>query len=239
MRRWLLLLPLLGLTACNAAAPFVTTVGMLKPGATLVIRAGEATISAYQPAVGQRRDLFTIAATAPAKGPPPPPPHLRPEPRYGVVVTAPGRLATLLVRVPDGVDLVVQSLQGDVNVTDITGNARLFTRRGNVTAMLPGYAEASTGDGDVSVTMGAVRWPGTLHFSTPRGDIELRINPKAALRVRLHTGDGTLFTDFGLRGVSNGASETIDADINGGSAQRIDVETESGAIRLLRLQPQA
>ncbi len=58
------------------------------------------------------------------------------------------------------------------------------------------------------------------------------------MQRRLHTENGTLFTDFGLRGVSNRASETIEGDINGGGMQRIDVETLNGAIRLLRLQPQ-
>jgi len=217
----------------------MTTVGVLKPGATLVVRAGEATVNAFAPASGQRRDLFTIAATALPKGPQPPPPQLRPEPPAGVIVSAPGKLASLLVRVPDGVDFVVQSLQGDVNVTDITGNARLFTGRGNVTAMLPGFLQAATGDGNLSLTMGALRWPGTLHFSTPRGDVELWVNPKAAFHVRLHTDNGTLFTDFGLVGTSSGSAETIDAQVNGGSAQAIDVESGAGAIRLLRLKPQA
>jgi DUF4097 and DUF4098 domain-containing protein YvlB len=47
-----------------------------------------------------------------------------------------------------------------------------------------------------------------------------------------------LFTDFDLRGTSSGRAETIDGSVNGGTAQRIDVETSSGAIRLLRMQPQ-
>ncbi|MGA8326928.1 MAG: DUF4097 family beta strand repeat-containing protein [Candidatus Cybelea sp.] len=236
MRVSVLLLLLGILAACSTAAPYVTTVGILKPGATLAVRAGSGTVNAYQPAAGQPRDLFTIAATALPKSSPAPP-QLRPMP-HGVFVTAPQPLSSLLVRVPDGVTLDVDSRKGDVNVTDIPGSARILAERGNVNVMLPGYAQAATGEGNVSVTMGAATWPGTLRFSARRGDIVLRISAKAAFGVHLRTGGGVLFTDFGLRGTSSGGAETIDGSVNGGTTQRIDVETSSGAIRLLRLQPQ-
>lgn len=223
--------------ACSSPAPYVTTIGILKPGATLVVRVDSATVNAYQPATGQRRDLFTIAATALPRGTPPPPPHLRAAP-LGLVVRAPGTLESLLVRVPDGVNLVVESRGGDVNVTDITGNARVVAQRGNVDVKLSGYAQAAVGRGNLSVMMGATDWPGTLHFSTQRGDVEVWIRANAAFGVHLHTNDGVLFTDFGLRGTSNAAAETIDGSVGGSSTHRIYVETSAGAIRLLRLQPQ-
>jgi hypothetical protein len=223
--------------ACSATPPYATTVGVLKPGATLVLRVGQATVNAYQPVTGQRRNLFTLSATALPKATPPPAPRLRVAP-LGVTVNAPDPLASLLVRVPDGVNLVVNSQRGDVNVTDIDGNARIVALKGNVNAMLPGYVQAAVGSGNLSVTMGSTDWPGTLRFSTQHGDIELRVSAKAAFGVHLHTGDGTLFTDFALRGTSQGSAETIDGRINGGGGHGIDVEAANGTIRLLRLQPQ-
>ncbi len=240
MNARLLLLPLLPLLAsvgCSATAPYVTTVGILKPGTTLTIRVGNAPLNVYQPEVRQRRDLFTIAATALPKGTPAPAPRLA-STRGGVTVSAPNPLGSLLVRVPDRTNLTVESQRGDVNVTDITGNARIVAQHGNVALMLPGYAQAVVGEGNLAVTMGSSDWPGTLHFSTQRGDVELRVSGNAAFTVRLHTDNGTLFTDFALRGVSNGRSETIDGAVNGGGDRRLDVETASGAIRLLRMQPQ-
>ncbi len=220
---------------CSTPSPYVTTVGILKPGATLAVRVDSATVNAYQPTSGQRRDLFTIAATALPRGTPPPAPFLRPAP-FGVVVRARGNLNSLLVRVPDGVNLVVESRSGDVNVTDITGNARVAAQHGNVDLKLSGYAQAATGRGNLSVMMGATDWPGTLHFSTQRGDVEVWIGAKA-FNAHLHTGDGVIFTDFGLRGAPNRNAETIDGSVGGGSERRVDVETSAGAVRLLRLQP--
>jgi hypothetical protein len=227
----------LAAAGCSSLSPYVTTVGVLKPPATLTVRVGNAPVSVFAPAAAQHRDLFTISATAIPKGTPPPPPRMMPAAR-GVVLDAPNRLAALLVRVPDGVNVAIESRNGDVNVTDITGNARVAAAAGNVTVMLPGYAQAAVGRGNLSITMGATRWPGTLHFSSQRGDIALWISGKAACTVHLHTDDGTLFTDFGLLGVSSGRAETIDGNVNGGGASHIDVEATSGAIRLLRLQPQ-
>jgi hypothetical protein len=237
-RLLLLLLVALGLSACNAASPYVSTVGVLKPGNTLTVRVAGAQFNAFAPEARQRRDLFTVAATALPKGGDPPPPRLRPAAR-GLLIIAPSPLAALLVRVPDRVDLVVDSQRGDVGVTDITGNARIVARNGNVTLMLPGYAQATVGRGNLLVTMGASDWPGTLHFSTQSGDVQLRVRADVRFTVHLHTGDGALFTDFGLHGVSSGRSETIDGSVNGGDPRSIDVETGSGGIQLLRLQPQA
>lgn len=225
------------MAACGApSTPYVTTIGALRAGETMRIRVASATLNVYAPEKSQKRNLFTISATAMPKGTPPPPPSLRPDP-HGVAVTAPNPLAVLLVRVPDRVDLDVASLNGDVNVTDVTGNARVIAGHGNVSIMLPGYAQASVNDGNIQATMGSMSWPGTLRFFTGRGDVELRINPSTPMHVHLHTGNGTLFTDFALTGTSSGPAETIDATINGGG-RGIDVETTSGSIRLLRLQPQ-
>ena len=156
----------------------------------------------------------------------------------GILVNAPAALDSLLVRVPDGVNLKVESLDGNVSVTDIPGNAAVIAQHGDVDLKVPGYASASVGRGNLSVMMGAAQWPGTLRFSTVRGDVELWIRATAAFGVHLHADDGTLFTDFGLRGRADGTSETIDGSVNGGSGQRIDVEARTGSIRLLRLAPQ-
>jgi hypothetical protein len=202
------------------------------------VTVADAPVNAYAPMASQRRTLFTVAATALPHGTPPPPPLVRPG-RGGIEVTASNPLASLLVRVPDRSNIVVRSKHGDISVTDIAGDADVATANGNVTVMLNGYAQASTGTGALTVTMGAQSWPGTLRFSTQRGDITLWINPKADCAVHLHTDSGTLFTDFGLRGSAAGHAETIDGVLGGGGSQRIDVETAIGSIRLLRLQPQA
>jgi hypothetical protein len=231
------LLLLVALTACSSSPPYATTVGVLQPGATLAVHIQQGNVNAYQPIEGQPANRFTLSATALPKGTAPPAPVIRPA-GSGVVVSAPA-IANLLVRVPTGVNLVVDSQKGNVNVTDINGNATISAKAGDVNVMLPGYAQASDVQGNVAVTMGSIDWPGTLHFSTQHGDIEVSISERAAFHVRLHTDNGTLFTDFDLRGTSQGSAETIDAPVNGGGPRSIDISTGFGSIRLLRLHPQA
>lgn len=204
----------------------------------MTIHVGDATLAAYQPAAGEPRDRFTVAATAKGKATPAAP-KIRPAGK-GIVIEAPEQLQSLLVRVPDGVNLVVDSRRGDVSVTDVKGTARISAFAGSIRIfMRDGYAQAATQHGNVSVAMGATSWPGTLSFSAVNGDVEVSVEETAAFRVHLHTDSGTLFTDFNLRGTSQGSAETIDGAVNGGGRQRIDIEVTRGSIRLLRLHAQA
>jgi hypothetical protein len=204
----------------------------------MTVRVDNAPVNAYQPAAGEPRTRWTVSATA-LRGTTPPVPSIRPA-HGGILVLAPGQLASLLLRVPDDVALAVQSRQGDVNATGVGGPVNVTLGRGNVDLFLPrSYAQARVlGDGSVQIAMGATQWPGTLRISTQRGDVKLSVQEAAAFTVHLHTDDGTLFTDFNLRGSAQGASETIDGAVNGGSAQRIEIQTGKGSIRLLRLQAQ-
>ena len=230
---------LLLLAGCSNATPYATTVGLLPPGDTMTVQIAQGTLQAFQPANGEPRNRFTVAATAMGRATAPPPPHIVPA-RQGILVESPQPLGNLLVRVPDGVTLVVRSQRGDVNVTDISGPARIVAERGNVRVFIrEGYAEASTGTGSIDVAMGSASWPGTLRFESQHGDIAISVEDTASFRVHMHTDDGTLFTDFNLRGTSNGGSETIDGAVNGGGPHAIDIETVRGSIRLLRLHAQA
>ena len=237
MHKPLRLLLLLLAAACSNQTPFATTVGILPAGSTLTVRTAAGTVNAFHPASGQPPDRFTIAATARKGAAQPAAPRLRPV-AGGVDVTAPDPLAELLVRVPEGVTLAVEARAGDVHVTDITGNARIATGTGDVDVMLPGYAQARTGRGNVSIRMGSVDWPGTLHIATGRGDVEVWIRDKASFHAHLHTDSGMIFTDFNLRGTSQGGAETIDGDVNGGGGHGVEIDTCAGAIRLLQLHPQ-
>jgi hypothetical protein len=202
------------------------------------VRTAGGTVSAFAPAAGQPRDRFTVSATALKSDAPPAPPKIRAG-RDGLRVDMLQPLGSLLLRVPDGVALAIKSSQGDVHVTNITGVVEVSAEKGDVQIMVPAYAQASVGDGNLSATMGSTNWPGTLHFSIRHGDAEVWVNENTAFHVRLHTDNGMLFSDFDLRGTSHGHSETIDGMINGGGPRSIDIETHAGAIRLLKLHPQA
>lgn len=237
MKRLALLLLLGALAACGAAPPpYARTVGALQPHERITVRIARGVVNAYAPLIGQARDIFTVQAYAEPHSSPPPPRIRRVA--GGIEIDAPA-LSSLLVRVPKGVNLTVISQSGDVNATDISGSANVILRNGSADLMLPGYGEAAdAGTGTVKVLVGSGDWPGTLRFSNARGDVNVSINENAKFHVHLHTDDGTIFTDFPLRGVSRGSSETVDGNVNGGANRGVDIEVGAGTIRLLSLAPQ-
>jgi hypothetical protein len=216
----------------------VSTTGRLKPGAVMTVNIESGVINAFKPMQGDPADLYTISATAQSDTAEPPAPKVRPN-GTGIVVDATGKLAYLLVRVPQGVDLVVHSKSGNVNVTDISGNVDVAATNGNVKIMIAGHAQATTQNGNIDLTMGAATWPGTLRSSSRNGDVTVYVPETASFNVRMHTDDGTLFTDFGLTGTSKGSNETIESPVNGGGPSGLDLESQRGTVRLLRLTPQA
>jgi Toastrack DUF4097 len=233
------LLLVLAFVACSSSPqPYATTTGSLKPGAVITVNIESGVVNAFKPMQGDPADRFTISATAQGDAAQPPAPTVRPS-GSGIVVDATGTLAYLLVRVPQGVDLIVHSKNGNVNVTDISGNVDVTATSGNVKIMISGHAQATTQNGNIDLTMGATSWPGTLRDSAKNGDVTVYVPETAAFHARLHTDDGTLFTDFGLTGSSTGSNETIDAPVNGGNGFGLDLESRRGTVRLLRLTPQA
>ena len=237
MRRVLILLFAAAFVGCSNHSPYTVAVGILKPTMTMTVVVKDGNVNVYKPAVGEPSDQFTVAASA-LKGTSPAAPKIETA-GNGIVVRAVDPLYGLLVRLPDRSDLVVQSEKGNVNVTDVSGPVTVHAGTGNVHIMVPGVAEASTVTGNVDVTIGATQWTGTLHFRADSGDVTVYVPEIAKFHARLHTDDGTIFTDFGLRGTSRGSNETIDAPVNGGSGFGVDIEARHGTVRLLRLTPQA
>lgn len=237
LRRSFLVLSVVAFVGCSSHTPYSTRVGLLDPGSALTVVVSSANVNVYKPAEGQASDQYTVSATA-LENTNPPAPAIE-HAGNGVVVRATDPLYGLLVRLPDRVNLVVQSNKGNVNVTDVHGSVDVRAGDGNVRIMVPGVAQAQTTTGDIDATIGATQWSGTLKFVANAGDVTVFVPEIAKFHVRLHTDDGTIFTDFGLHGTSVGNNETIDAPVNGGGSYGVDIESHRGTVRLLRLTPQA
>jgi hypothetical protein len=226
----LLLLPLL--TACAAQPPAFKDTGVFPPGGTIVVRNKDGNVDGYAPERGQPADQYTVSAYGPQQSV-----HVsKANLLISATALAPG--VRFLVRGPKGGTMDLRTGHGDIHVGDFEGVVNAHTDRGDIDMLIPQYGNASIGRGNMSVIFASTDWPGTLHFSVEQGNAVIYVNEHAKTHVHLHTGDGTLFTDFPLRGTSHGSSETIDGDINGGGPRGIDIEAASGTIRLLQLKPQ-
>jgi len=142
------------------------------------------------------------------------------------------------VRVPKQAHLSLFTANGSIHATDVAQPVDARVRTGEIKIQIPSYANAATEEGNITVLFGDAQWPGTLHFSTERGDIEVWVPATADADVNLHTDHGTIFTDFNLRGTSSGDTETIAGSIGRGGNRKVDVHVTNGSIRMLKLTPQ-
>lgn len=228
----LLLLVVAG--GCASPAPGVEQTGTLQAGGVINVLNRRGNVSLYAPARGQPPSAFTLDASGA-------------EVQRDVAVRRSGNriaIATrglgsdLLIRGPKATVVNVTAASGTINAADFEGVVNATTGRGDIKMLLPQYGNANAGTGNVSVIFASTTWPGTLHFSAARGDVELYVNQTAAARIHLRALNGTIFTDFPLKGRAHGASEEIEGAINGGAKRAIDVLARDGSIRLLQLKPQ-
>ncbi len=211
----------------------------MSPGGLVTVTNVGGNISLYAPARGQASSAFTLEQYG--SGAARQTLIKRTRHRIAIVAVRPG--IDLLLRGPRGTVFNLLAEHGSINVADFDGAVNAATGRGDIKMLLPQYGNARAGTGNVSVTFASTSWPGTLHFSADEGDVELYVNENAVAHVRLYALNGTIFTDFPLKGTASGSSERIDGSINGGTgsgqAKRgIDVFVRDGSIRLLQLKPQ-
>lgn len=207
----------------------------MPPGGTIVVNNIQGDISAYAPERAQPKDDYTVEAYAASASPAP-----AIVSKTGLLVTArslvPG--VRYLVRGPKGGAMTLDTQRGSIMVADFEGVVNAHVGRGGIKMLIPEYGSATIGTGNISVIFAGTDWPGTLRFSAQNGNVELYVNENAKARVRLHTGNGTIYSDFPLKGTSKGNAETISSVINGGGPRSIDVEVKTGSIRLMQLKPQ-
>lgn len=253
MKRLFAALCLLLLCACAADKPSFVRTGYLPHGATISVNDGGGNIEAYAPERGEPSSQYTIAAYEKKA-------HARTRlylsptlvtacavhaMRNTVIFSArdhcprsPARGVRFLVRAPKGSVLLLNTKHGSVNVADVDAIVDVRDGNGDVKMLIPRYGNVWDGHGNVSVIFASTDWPGTLHYADGDGDVKVYVNEHAKARVHLHTADGTIFSDFPLRGTSRGTSETIDGVLNGGAPRGIDIEVTRGSIQLLQLRPQ-
>ena len=221
------------LSACSGAPPVVQHSAIMQPGGTIVVTNLGGDINAFAPARNEAADRYTLAAYASSAAD-----VSMTYSRLLVTATARKPGVRFLLRAPRGTALDLSTQNGNIGVADYDGIVNAHAVHGDVKMLIPAYGSASTGTGNVSVIFASDTWPGTLHFSAENGNVEIYVNETAKARVRMHTGDGTVFSDFNLTGTSHGTSETIDGPINGGGPRSIDVEVKHGSIRVMQLKPQ-
>ncbi len=137
------------------------------------------------------------------------------------------------VHVPAGVHFAGQTVNGDVSITGIRGNARATTVNGDVDLAASGHAEARTVNGSVHAVMGSAVWQNDLEFATVNGTITVELPADVRADVRAATVNGSIETDFPLTVEGRWGPRSMRGTIGGGGPE-LNLETVNGSIRLKR-----
>ena len=135
------------------------------------------------------------------------------------------------VRVPKGVKVGVNSVNGGVSVDGATSEVRASTVNGRVSAASTGGpVNASTVNGDIDVRMRELG-TGDLEYSTVNGSIEIEVPSNLDADLDMRTVNGSLSADFPITLQGRVNPRRMRATIGKGG-RRIRLETVNGSVEL-------
>jgi hypothetical protein len=136
------------------------------------------------------------------------------------------------VHVPEGVDFVGRTVNGEVHVESLSGNVEAYTVNGDIGISTTGTAQAGTVNGSIDASLGSSDWSGPLEFETVNGGITVELPRGTGAEVTAKTINGNIETDFPITVEGRFSSRRMTGTIGGGGS-RLWLETVNGSIRLL------
>ncbi len=135
------------------------------------------------------------------------------------------------VRAPRGTTLRLSNTNGEIEITDMTGEIRLDTTNGSVKASgLSGPTHASTTNGAVSLDFASIPAEG-VSAETTNGGVVVRIPKDAKARINARVSNGGIETDGLALAITEQSRRRLDATLNGGGGD-IRLETTNGGITI-------
>jgi putative adhesin len=135
------------------------------------------------------------------------------------------------VRVPEGVRFAGNTVNGEVEAANLSGDVEANTVNGNIRISTAGYAEAQTVNGSIVASLGRSTWSDGLDFRTVNGGITLDLPAGLSTEVRATTVNGDIQTDFPLMVTGRLGPRSLRGTIGSGG-RRLALETVNGSIRL-------
>lgn len=135
------------------------------------------------------------------------------------------------IEVPDGVDFIGRTVNGDVEAWDVGGDVRAVTVNGDIEISTAGFAEAETVNGSIDATMGSRELRGGATFSTINGSITLDLDDDVDADLDASWLNGGFESDlpFALQGRMTRRSAR---GMLGDGGPELSLSTVNGSIRL-------
>jgi len=136
------------------------------------------------------------------------------------------------IKVPEAMDIVANSVNGSIEVVDISGKATLHTTNGKIVAEdIVGPVEATTTNGSIFVEIETDELEDNVILKTVNGSIKLSVDSDVEADVDISTVNGSISTDFPLQVEGKWGPKSVRGEINGGGAL-IELETVNGSVSI-------
>jgi len=137
-----------------------------------------------------------------------------------------------VVRVPEGVRVDVNTVNGALEVTGVTTEVRARTVNGSITARSAGGpVRASTVNGSINVSMGSVRSSEDLEYETVNGAITIELPASFGAQLELSTVNGRVTTEFPVTVSGTLSPKRLRGTVGDGST-RLRASTVNGSVTL-------
>ena len=138
------------------------------------------------------------------------------------------------VRLPRGVNVQLNTVNGGLSVEGATGQVEAETVNGgiNVTSTA-GPVSAETTNGSITATMGADRLENDVEFETVNGSITLTLPASINANLEMRTVNGSLSSDFPITISGRIRPRSLNATLGSGG-RTLEVRTVNGSIRIRR-----
>ncbi len=136
------------------------------------------------------------------------------------------------VRVPEGVRVDLSTVNGGIEVRDVTTEVKANTVNGSITARSAGGpVRARTTNGSITVSMGSLGNADDLDYQTTNGSITLELPSNFGAELELGTVNGRVTTDFPIT-ISGTLSPRRLRGTIGDGRTRLRASTVNGSVTL-------
>jgi DUF4097 and DUF4098 domain-containing protein YvlB len=135
------------------------------------------------------------------------------------------------LRVPAGVHVAAQTVNGGIQLIGLRGDAKANTVNGSVRVSTSGTAEASTVNGGITVDVGDAQLGHDLSFNTVNGGVDVMLPANVNADVRASTTNGTIDTDFPVSIQGRWGPRTMSGTLGKGGSN-LSMTTVNGSIHL-------
>jgi DUF4097 and DUF4098 domain-containing protein YvlB len=141
--------------------------------------------------------------------------------------------------VPSRYSANVETVNGGVSISDVTGNLEFKTVNGGLSLRrINGYAHGRTTNGGVSIDLAGDRWEGQgLEITTTNGGVSLHVPQNYSAQLEAQTHNGRVHSDFGAvqPAAEPGQQSTHISTALGIGGAPIKVTTTNGGVSVSRI----